>query len=80
MASNGITYVSVEENVMNEFDPPPSERSPEHGEQICRLERMLDEGLDDLTAGRTISRDEMRQTIDAMFAAHAAKHSLPKRA
>ena len=65
---------------MNAFDPPPSERSPEHGEPICSLERMLDEGLDDLTAGRTISRDEMRQKIDAMFAAHAAKHSLPKRA
>ena len=65
---------------MNDVDIPPSKRSHEHGEQIRRLEQMLNEGLDDLKAGRTLSRDEMRQEIDAIFAEHAAKHSLPKRA
>jgi predicted transcriptional regulator len=65
---------------MNDFDIPPSGRSLEHEEQIRRLEQMLEEGLDDLKAGRVVSRDEMRREIDALFAERAAKHSLPKRA
>ena len=65
---------------MNDLDMPPSEHSPEQGEQIRRLEQMLEAGLDDLKAGRVVSRDEMRREIDALFAEHAAKHSLPKRA
>ena len=65
---------------MDEFDPPYPERSAEQEQQIHRLEQMLNEGVADLKAGRTISRAEMRREIDAMFAEHAAKHSLPKRA
>jgi hypothetical protein len=80
VTSTGITYVPQQENAMNEFVSPPAKRSQEHGEQIHRLEQMLNEGLDDLRAGRTVSRDQMRQEIDSIFADHAAKHSLPKRA
>jgi hypothetical protein len=80
VACTAITYVPVEEIVVNKLDTPHPERSVEQAEQIHRLEQMLDEGLEDLSAGRTVSRDEMRREIDAMFAEHAAKHSLPKRA
>lgn len=61
---------------MNDIDMPPLKQE----DQILRLEQMLHEGLDDLKAGRVVSRDAMRREIDALFAEHAAKHSLPKRA
>lgn len=80
VAGNGITYVSAEEIVMNESDTPHADRAAEHAEQIHRLEQMLDEGVADLRAGRTVSRAEMRRAIDAMFAERAAKQSRPKRA
>ena len=65
---------------MDELDTPRTERSAEHEQQIHRLEQLLNEGVEDLKAGRTVSRDEMRREIDAMFAERAAKHSRPKRA
>jgi len=34
-----------------------------------RLEQMLDEGLDDIDAGRVVSRAEARREIEAMFSA-----------
>jgi hypothetical protein len=64
---------------MNGFETPFTEQSAEDRGALDRLEQMLNEGLDDLKAGRMVSRDEMRREIEAMFAEHAAKHSLPKR-
>jgi hypothetical protein len=64
---------------MHEVDGP-AEHSAEYREELHRLEQMLNEGLDDLKAGRTVSRDEMRREIEAMFSEHAARCSVPKRA
>jgi len=65
---------------MHEVDSPPAERSGEYREELDRLEHMLNDGSDDLKAGRTASRDEMRREIEAMFTEHTAKRSAPKRA
>lgn len=51
---------------MNKLDTRHPERSAEQEEQIHRLEQMLDEGLEALSGGRTISRDEMRRKIGAI--------------
>jgi hypothetical protein len=53
--------------------PPLAELDAESQAQIRRLEHLLDEGLDDLDAGRTVTRDALRREIEALFAAHEAK-------
>jgi hypothetical protein len=47
---------------------PAPEPNGSADEQIRRLEKLLDEGLDDIDAGRTVSRDEMRREIEALLA------------
>ena len=80
MTSRAIAYLPNEESAMNGFENPSAEQSAKDREALDRLEQMLNEGLDDLKVGRTVSRDEMSREIEAMFAEHAAEHSLPKRA
>jgi hypothetical protein len=41
-------------------------------DQLRRLEQLLDEGLDDLDAGRMVSRDQMRGEIETLLATRKA--------
>jgi hypothetical protein len=61
---------------MDESKAPPPEQEREA--EIKHLEQLLNEGLDDLEAGRTVCRDEMRRDIQAIFSAHEAKQNSPK--
>jgi hypothetical protein len=48
----------------------PTSGSDETAEaQLRRLEQLLNEGLDDVDAGQTVSRDEVRREIEALLAA-----------
>lgn len=52
---------------MNDPSNPASARDSARTEEIERLEQMLNEGLDDLDAGRTVSRDESRLEIEKIL-------------
>jgi len=64
---------------MNDFEKPITDRRRESLEQAKQLERMLDDGLDDIEAGRTVPRDEIRREIEAMFSAHQASKTSRRR-
>jgi hypothetical protein len=49
--------------------PVPAERDPEHQAEVRRLEQMLNEGLDDLDAGRTVAGDAVYRRLKAKIAA-----------
>jgi hypothetical protein len=64
---------------MDDSKGPLPQRDPEREAETKHLEELLNEGLDDLASGRTVSRDEMRREIEAIFSAHKAKQTGPKR-
>jgi hypothetical protein len=63
---------------MDDSKTPAPGGDREHADEISRLEQMLNEGLDDLEAGRVISKDDMRRKIEGIFSAHQAKQTTPK--
>ena len=48
---------------------PRAEPDPKHQAEVRRLEQKLNEGLDDLDHGRTVSGDQVRRKIKARIAA-----------
>jgi Na+/H+-translocating membrane pyrophosphatase len=47
--------------------------------EMANLDKNARNVMDDLEAGRTVSRDEMRRAIDAIFLAHEVKQNGQKR-
>ena len=67
-------YSSVEEALMDDTrHPSPEGQGANRPLQKVELERVLDEGIDDLDAGRTISREQSVREIEELLSSHQKK-------
>jgi hypothetical protein len=54
-------------------NPSPADSGDGRSAELAELERMLNEGIDDLDAGRTVSREESRREIEKLFSIYEKK-------
>jgi hypothetical protein len=64
---------------MDDVKHPPAKPDGDRPADIAEVERMLDEGIDDLDAGRTVSREESRRRIETLLASSRHKSTIPPR-
>jgi hypothetical protein len=68
MFSSACIFFSHEEMLMQDGRQPPQGDGAKSPARRTELENALNEGIDDLQAGRTVSREESRREIEAVLA------------
>jgi predicted transcriptional regulator len=63
----------VQEILMQDGSQPPRGKSAGRPARQTELEKALNEGIDDLDAGRTVSREESRRELEAVLGSYEKK-------